>query len=155
MMENCLLMKKISLDISGGKRKGSKIKKYCSFQELKQHVCNVAKIDSRSYDVKLVSKWVTDDGSSAIEVADDKDTNCLFSVEMRVIEIYVIKSIVETPLPTQSMATSIPSTQFEEPHCSTFPSLISNHGGGEFTNLLSRCESFVEGLSTEPHTNTK
>ena len=57
----------------GGKRKGSKLKKHCSFVELKRCVYDITKIDHRSFDLKLVCKWVRDDGSSAADLSDDDD----------------------------------------------------------------------------------
>ena len=75
----------------GGKQKGSKVKFFCSYHELKETVYRVTKINSQEYDVKLVSKWVTDSGSSAIDVNDDEDVDALFSVTMKVIELFVIK----------------------------------------------------------------
>ena len=75
----------------GGKQKGSKVKNFCSYHELKETVYRVTKIDSQKYDVRLVSKWVMESGSSAIDVNDDEDVDAMFSVNMKVIELFVVK----------------------------------------------------------------
>lgn len=127
----------------GGRRKGSKIKNYCSFEELKRCVFEVTKINPSEFDIQLVAKWVRDDGSSAIEVGDDEDTDSMFSVGMKVIEIYVNKSKrVHVEEPEVSMVESLPITHFQETHCSA-PSYMSSHGVGEFTNLMNTYSSFV------------
>ena len=70
----------------GGKQKGSNVKFFCSYHELKETVYRVTKIDSQKYDVRLVSKWVTDSGSSAIDVNDDDDgVDAMFSLNLPIV----------------------------------------------------------------------
>lgn len=55
-------------------------------------VFKATKINHCEFDIKLVTKWVINDGSSTIDVEDDRDTDAMFSVGIKVIKLYIKKS---------------------------------------------------------------
>ena len=137
----------------GGKRKGSEIKNYCTFAELKRRVYEVTKVSPIMYDLKLAVKWVRDDGSSAIDVEDDDDLRSTFSVGMRVVEIFITKvehiHEGETQQAIISNELLVPQTHVPETQLPPHSSYLLHQQQGEFTNLLQQYTGLVGASSNQ------
>ena len=90
------------------------------------------------------------------DLEDDDDLNSTFSVGMRVIEIYVVRmehaNVVETQAPVISGGEYMHTAQLQETQWSAYPSYLSSHQGGEFTNLLQWYSGMV-GVSSSQEQN--
>lgn len=68
-----------------------------------------------------MSKWVTDDKPSAIEVNDDDDVDSMFCVGMKVIELYIKKERVVNTSQPQPNVVEYPYYSSQPPNVYTQP----------------------------------